>query len=381
MNKIALVTANIGGIDTVKALPAHDHIDAFLYVDEATRERLDPQTRATWTNVIVPDYPRYDFSNRLRAKYFKLQIHRLDEVRSYQWLVWADSSIEFASLDFLIEWCSELRALTPYRRALFIPHPERETVLQEYEFLISEINKGNKYLHTRYANEKLMEQMEHIRARRWDVSAKLWCGGLWLMENTSRMHECLNAWWDQSLRYGIMDQLPLPGVLEEYGIVPQPLDLHIFGNPYFRWVPHTQAEASDPAWIDQLHTALQELLTTIPPKSVCILVDQDELGFGRDDVTERKIIPFRERDGAYWGPPSDDAAAIEELVRLREAGAEFIVFAWPAFWWLDYYVGFTNYLRSSYHSVFESERLVVFDLRNPHEDPDSSKTALHRRVL
>ena len=44
-------------------------------------------------------------------------------------------------------------------------------------------------------------------------------------------------------------------------------------------------------------------------------------------------------------------------------GATFLVVAWPAFWWLDFYVGLARHLRSRYRRVFGTERLVIFDLR------------------
>jgi hypothetical protein len=79
MSEIALVTANFGGIDDIKTLPQHDGIDAFYYTDAATRSQADQTAIASWTRVLVPNYPRHDFGSRLRAKYFKLQVHRLDD--------------------------------------------------------------------------------------------------------------------------------------------------------------------------------------------------------------------------------------------------------------------------------------------------------------
>jgi hypothetical protein len=55
--------------------------------------------------------------------------------------------------------------------------------------------------------------------------------------------------------------------------------------------------------------------------------------------------------------------AIQELDRLRQCGASFIVLAWPAFWWFDYYSELHRHLRSEFLCVLENERLVVFDLR------------------
>ena len=95
-------------------------------------------------------------------------------------------------------------------------------------------------MRVRYLNERLPEQMDHIRARGWDINAKLLCGTLWVIENKSQMHGCWNEWWDQNLRYGIMDQLALPCVLEQHGVVPQMLDVYLYQNQYFRWVRHPQ---------------------------------------------------------------------------------------------------------------------------------------------
>jgi hypothetical protein len=44
-------------------------------------------------------------------------------------------------------------------------------------------------------------------------------------------------------------------------------------------------------------------------------------------------------------------------------GVSFIVFGWPAFWWLDYYSGLHRHLRSSSRCVVHNDCLVVFDLR------------------
>ena len=80
-------------------------------------------------------------------------------------------------------------------------------------------------------------------------------------------------------------------------------------------------------------------------------------------MSGRKRIPFLERNGQYWGNPRDDENAIEELERLREAGAQFIVFAWSTFWWLEYYAGLRQCLRTRFPCVLENDSLVMFDLR------------------
>jgi hypothetical protein len=108
--------------------------------------------------------------------------------------------------------------------------------------------------------------------------------------------------------------------------------------------------------------ATQEVIATIPPGEQFILVDDDEWVIAAD-LADRRRIPFLERDGEYWGSPPDDPTAIREFERLRGAGACFIVFGRPAFWWLDYYSTFSGYLRAEFPCILENERLIVFDLR------------------
>jgi len=112
-------------------------------------------------------------------------------------------------------------------------------------------------------------------------------------------------------------------------------------------------------YLFQLST--QEIADFVPAHDTFILVDQDELG---DNIGgSRRHLPYLEREGQYWGPPASDSAAIDELQRLRKVGANFIVFAWPAFWWLDYYSGLNQHLNSNYRCLLKNDRLVLFDLR------------------
>lgn len=120
----------------------------------------------------------------------------------------------------------------------------------------------------------------------------------------------------------------------------------------------------DPADIQEIkdvHTAMNELAQVVLPHHTFILID--EARFGIDDVDGRRALPFLESGGEYAGPPPDDATAIRELERLRGEGATFVAFAWMAFWWIEHYSVFANYVRSRFPRVLENEMLVVFDLR------------------
>jgi hypothetical protein len=130
-------------------------------------------------------------------------------------------------------------------------------------------------------------------------------------------------------------------------------------------------------WLRQEYLVTEDLAALIPPGETFILAS--EQGLENRVAGGRHAIPFFERDGEYWGPPEDDRTAIRELERLRRLGARFIAFAWPAFWWLDYYAKFHGYLRATFRCILENDRLVVFDLRSSARSSRKADAAAHRR--
>lgn len=134
----------------------------------------------------------------------------------------------------------------------------------------------------------------------------------------------------------------------------------------------THAQQSDPTRATPLDQAdyskerqdltltARELAELSAPGQRFVLVDDGQVL--RWPLVQSARVPFLEKDGQFWGPPADDQSAIGELQRLRNAGARFIAFTWHAFWWLDYYKGFTQYLRSNFPCALENRRLVVFHL-------------------
>jgi SAM-dependent methyltransferase len=114
-------------------------------------------------------------------------------------------------------------------------------------------------------------------------------------------------------------------------------------------------------WRQRAKLAAQELSELLPAGETFILVDEGK--WGADGVVPgHGHVPFLERDGQYWGVPPDDETAIKEMERLRQSGARYMVFAWPAFWWLDYYSGLRRYLRAQFRCIHGNESLMVFDL-------------------
>ena len=116
-------------------------------------------------------------------------------------------------------------------------------------------------------------------------------------------------------------------------------------------------------WMKQLCLASEEIRALIPKGETFIMVDEEQWGV-REVFTDYRCIPFLEKDEQYWGVPSDDDEAISGLERLRVEGANFIVFGWPAFWWLDFYSRLRHHLQDNYSCLSKNDRIVIFALNN-----------------
>jgi hypothetical protein len=112
----------------------------------------------------------------------------------------------------------------------------------------------------------------------------------------------------------------------------------------------------------KLAATADDIAAFVPEGEGLILVHEEQLDLG-DVAPERRVSPFLEHDGQYWGSPENDEVAIRELERMRREGASRIAFAWPAFWWLEYYAGLHRHLRDNYRCVLNNDRLVAFELQ------------------
>lgn len=114
--------------------------------------------------------------------------------------------------------------------------------------------------------------------------------------------------------------------------------------------------------IAHLYDLREQLKALIPLEKSFILVDEDCLN-GNKIIEGFQTIPFTERNGQYWGVPTDDNMAIREFERLHQTGVYAIVFLWNAFWWLEYFTEFHDYLRQKFPYLLKNDCAIVFGLR------------------
>lgn len=111
----------------------------------------------------------------------------------------------------------------------------------------------------------------------------------------------------------------------------------------------------------RLYSLVQILSCLLPDHEKIIWVDDEHL---RKWVKlKNPVIPFLEKDGAYWGAPADSETAIRELTRLQQDGTRYLAIAWTAFWWLEYYTKWTSFLLANFSVLLQNDDILVFDLQ------------------
>ncbi|HEX5472957.1 MAG TPA: class I SAM-dependent methyltransferase [Lacipirellulaceae bacterium] len=113
-------------------------------------------------------------------------------------------------------------------------------------------------------------------------------------------------------------------------------------------------------WQNRVLRAAIDIATSTHPGDTIIVADEDR--FGSLYLPGRYVRPFIERNGAYNGPPRDDAEALSELTRMKAQGASYFVVGWPVFWWLQFYKRFGKYLQQHHSNVLNNENVIMYRL-------------------
>lgn len=185
MKKIAVITANFGGIDSQKYIPEQSIIfDQYYYT-----EKNSP----------------YDFSgldNRLKAKYFKWQMHKIPDLeKKYDIFVWVDANILIKRPDVIERLVKGIDLFD----ISITSHPDRDCIYKEAEFIMNGIKNGNIYLKARY-NNSIQNEVDFFRKMGHPENAGLcWCG-LFAVENSDKMNDCFDAIWNDNILRSNFDQ-------------------------------------------------------------------------------------------------------------------------------------------------------------------------------
>jgi len=215
MEKICLITANMGNFDRVEE-PIKQSIPVDFY---------------RFTDDNFP--PRYcAMTPRLQARLVKLFGWQM--IPNYDYYIWVDSSLTITNPDavkWLLKQCSGVDMA-------FFKHPDRDTIQEEYDFIKKKIEEGNYYLCPRYTNELLDEQLAEIKADKGFTDNLLIASGVFIYKNNPKVHNLMKEWWYHTSRYHIVDQLGLPYAIYKSECKVNIIKEHYMKNPYLKYIGH-----------------------------------------------------------------------------------------------------------------------------------------------
>jgi GT2 family glycosyltransferase len=105
----------------------------------------------------------------------------------------------------------------------------------------------------------------------------------------------------------------------------------------------------------------EAVLGQVPEEARVLVVSRGDRELVRLANRRGEHFPQDEGGGYAGHHPADSSAAVAELERLRESGAEYIVFPSPAHWWLDHYRGFARHLGANYRRLGSAD-CEIYDL-------------------
>jgi hypothetical protein len=203
-------TSIYGGYDPLRTHPDHPGVDQWLCFTD------DPDlTCPGWETVVEP--ARFEHP-RLAAKWRKCIPPDAD--RS----LWLDGSLDLRS-PYYVDVVSDCLDTAPMA---FFRHPARDNIRDEAD---------ESARMAKYAGLDVHGQVDRYEKRKGPQS------GLWASTTFGRVHtpavlQMGAAWLAHCDLLTYQDQLSLPVLLDDFGIVPAAIPGRLLDNPWFGWLGH-----------------------------------------------------------------------------------------------------------------------------------------------
>lgn len=182
--KIAVISANIGGIDEVLPIPKQTvEFDRIVY-DENNLPFMLPL-----------------LDNRTKSRYLKTMPHRY--LQGYDIYIWLDGRVQVTSDKFIERIISALTN-TDFFCTL---HPQRNNCYDELEFILHEMNKGNNYLIERYGKQNIRRELDLLKQINFPKNFPLFASGIFARWNEISTNLTCADWFFKCLEYTNFDQV------------------------------------------------------------------------------------------------------------------------------------------------------------------------------
>ncbi len=215
MPRVAMITASLGGFDQDM-----QHVEQTL-----------PHERFAFTDENFP--PRSNsMKPRLQAKIPKLFGWQM--VPGYDYYFWLDGNLTLNHPDTLKYFFDNI----PGYDVVAFQHPRRRSAEWELRYLMRGMRNSSRYLHVRYANEWIEEQLKALKDDPDFVDDILVNGGAFMYRDTPAVRQMFKEWWHHVSRYLVMDQASFAYALKKSGVRLKILPDDIYRTPYLKQLAH-----------------------------------------------------------------------------------------------------------------------------------------------
>lgn len=190
--KTIIYTAIYGGYDTLRDQPKQ-----LLDTDYVCFSDSNVTSKAWSTNYLQLN----ESSDRMNAKFLKLQPHKVPGLKEADLLIWVDGTANILTEDFTLE----IIKLLDDKDIMAFRHPEgRDCIYQEATYC--------KHM-PKYMNQPIQEQVDHYRALEYPEHNGLYACGMMVYRLTPKLIEFLDRWWAENKTWTYQDQLSFPFLL------------------------------------------------------------------------------------------------------------------------------------------------------------------------
>lgn len=236
-NSVAIITAIYGNYDTIKEQNINNKkkVDWYCFTDN--KEASSNQWIIVNTPYHISDpnnHDNYENSysnvkdktyNMMCAKYYKLQSHKIDILKKYDYIIWIDGSITLQP-DFINNVFHNI--ISQNYNLVNFKHSVRNNIKDE----LDESKKMEKYKH-----QILTKQYSEYIDDGFTDNVGLFENTIIIRKIISKINNVFDLWWLHNKKYTYQDQISYPYVLWKMNVTPDYIiNENVFNNSIYSYV-------------------------------------------------------------------------------------------------------------------------------------------------
>lgn len=236
--KIAVITAIFGDYDTLKEptdVRLKEKVDWFCFTDSTTYssplwkidrrpyhlENETEEEKKYRNSISGTQYQKV--KQMMSAKYYKLQTHKVESLKGYQYYIWVDGSISLRPtfLENMFKFITSGKKLINFKHL-------RNSVKDE---MMASIHM------TKYKNQPLQMQYNAYLQDGFPDTQGLFENTIICKQNNPSINRAFDEWWLQNLKWTYQDQISYTYSLWKHNVYPDQIIYEsVFDNPNYSYL-------------------------------------------------------------------------------------------------------------------------------------------------